>query len=219
MVRQLQWLFAENWERTTGENIRVNGRFFPPLPFAGDMTCGAVGAVKEGKDRGRIREMWLLPLAASRDYFYMTLAYFIPDPDTLKALREASRRGVDIRLIVPGTQNDIYAVRMVSRKYYQKLLDAGIRIYEYKGTNMHSKTGVCDDIWSTVGSSNYDNRSFNYNYESNLVIYNAGFAKELKKVFEDDLKHCVEVDPQKWENRPIPYKFLEQIIGVVEGWL
>jgi len=219
VVRQLQWLFAENWERTIGEDIEQDPMHFPPLSPAGEMLCGVVGGVRDERNWSNIREMWLLPLAASREYFYLSIAYFIPDADTMKALREASGRGVDIRFIVPGPENDVFPVRMVSQKYYGKLLDAGIRIYEYQETNMHSKTGVCDDMWSTVGSANYENRAFSYNYESNLMIYDRDFAFRMKQMFREDLAQSEEIDAEKWKNRPIYYKFLEQIFGVIEGWI
>jgi cardiolipin synthase len=216
VVAQLQSLFAENWERSTGEDLRGDARYFPEPALAGDSVCGVVGAVRRPGEWGKIREMWLLPLATARRYFYLNIAYFVPDPDVIGALAEAADRGVDVRFIVPGPANDLPAVRYVSMKHYGKLMDAGVRIFEYRGTNMHSKTGVCDDLWVTIGSANYDNRSFSLNYESNLVILDPAVARAMKESFARDEARSVEIDQAAWRERPFYQRFVEALVGVLE---
>lgn len=219
VVAHLQDLFAENWKRQTGEEIIGQTKYYPAAESSGDSWCGVVGAVKNKDNWADIREMWLLPLAAAQKYFYLNIAYFIPDQDTMKALEKAVERGVDVRFIVPGEENDLVAVRWVSMKYYGRLLDAGVRIYEYQGTNMHAKTGVCDDYWLTIGAANYDNRSFSYNYESNLVALDRNLAGQMKSMFLRDLEQSVEIDRDSWRKRPIYRKFLENVVGLIEGWM
>src|SRR6185369_8054568 len=118
---------------------------------------------------------------------YISNAYFVPDSDTLRALEGAVRRGVDVRVIVPGEINDVPIVRHASRMHYDLMLRRGIRIFEYQPTMMHAKTMVVDGIWSTVGSSNFDDRSFRLNDEVNVNVYDEGIAAKLEEMFREDL--------------------------------
>ncbi|MCZ7585590.1 MAG: phospholipase D-like domain-containing protein [Deltaproteobacteria bacterium] len=179
VVPQLQKLFAENWERMTGEQLA--GRdVFPPLDISGDVLAGVVGASKK-EGWSNIREMFLLILAAARRTYYMNIAYFSPDPDSMRALSEAVERGVDVRIIVSGPDIDVPSSRYLAGKNYSRLLKAGVRIYEYMGTNMHAKTVVADGLFVTIGSSNFDNRTFNYNNESNLVVFDDNVAAAMEE--------------------------------------
>lgn len=217
VVSQLQELFSTNWEKSTGERIKGE-RYFPPLEPKGDIRCGTVGKwLENGKNK--IREMWLLPLATAKSYYYMAIGYFLPDPDTMKALTEAANRGVDVKIIVPGEWTDLYGVRYAAMRHYGKLLKAGIKIYEYQGTNIHAKYAVADDFWTTVGSANFTNRTFNYLYENNLVCFDKNFALEIKALFEKDLSRSKKITLDDWENRPIYNKFFEEFFGIFEGWM
>jgi len=217
IVEQLQKLFAVNWERTTGEAIEGE-RYFPPQREAGDKLCGVVGKwLPEGKNY--IREMWLLPLAAAKEYYYMAIGYFLPDPDTIKAFEEAVKRGVDVRIILPGEWTDLDSIRYAAMRHYGNLLKAGVKLYEYQDTNIHAKFAVVDDRWSTIGSANFTNRAFTYVYENNLVCFDEGLALDFKAIFERDLARSKEITLADWENRPIPQRFLEEIYGLLDGWM
>jgi cardiolipin synthase len=129
-------------------------------------------------------------------------AYFLPDADTLRALEGAVRRGVDVKVIVPGEHTDVPIVRDASRWYYERMLRRGIRIFEYKPTMMHAKTMVVDGLWTTIGSSNFDNRSFRLNDEVNVNVYSEEVAEGMEKMFADDMKQSKEITLRRWFKRP-----------------
>ena len=132
---------------------------------------------------------------------YISNAYFVPDRDTLRALEGAVRRGVDVRVIVPGRFADVPVVRQASRWHYEMLLRHGIRMFEYQPTMMHAKTMVVDGIWTTIGSSNFDARSFRLNDEVNVNVYDEGVAAQMQAMFFDDLERSQEVTLRKWFRR------------------
>jgi cardiolipin synthase A/B len=217
VVAQFQSLFLENWIRETGEEI-PDKDLFPEPRMAGNALAGAVGRMRP-RNWSNVREMFLLTLAASRRYFYLNAAYFSPDPDCMKALREAVERGVDVRIVVSGEGTDLRSIRYLAQKNYGRLLKSGVKIYEYAVTNMHAKSVVADGIFTMIGSANFDGRTFNYNYESNLIVFDEKIAMKMEQVFAEDLKHTREINYHEWEKRPVKERFLEQLFGVVEGWM
>ncbi len=150
----------------------------------------------------------------AKDNIFLTTPYFIPDRKTLKALIRAAENGVDARLLLQG-ETDIKSVYYAGRSYYRKLLKAGVKIYNYKGSILHAKTAVFDEYWSIVGSTNLDVQSLIRNEESNAGILDKDFSRYMTEVFENDLKDSVEIDAGTWQNRPLYEKFLETLCSLI----
>ena len=131
---------------------------------------------------------------------HLTAAYFVPDRQTITALQDAARRGLDVQLVLAGV-SDAWIALYAARSYYAELLQAGVRIYERKDALMHAKTAVIDGVWSTVGSSNIDFRSFLHNDEVNTFILGKEFVQELEELFEKDVAASIQIDAEKWEER------------------
>lgn len=220
VVNQFQAMFAESWARDFSETLSGE-RYFPKQVSQGTMLASGVGIVntKKGEEWSKIRRMFLLTLASSRKYFYLNTAYFTPDPDCYRALIDAVERGVSVKLIISGPDTDIPATYRVARKNYGRLLLAGVEVFEYTGTLMHAKTFVADGIIATVGSANFNNRSFTTNYESNLLIYDEKFAAEMERQFLVDLGRSNRVNYHEWNKRRLSERFLEQMVGIIEGWM
>jgi cardiolipin synthase len=149
---------------------------------------------------------------------HLTNAYFVPDPQLLKALTDAAARGVDVRLVLPSF-SDSGLVFHAGRAYYTQLLDGGVKIYERQGALLHSKTAVIDGVWSTVGSSNLDWRSFMDNDEVNAVILGRDFAAQMTAMFTKDMAASQQIDPSTWPNRPLTIKLKEWLATWWERWL
>lgn len=139
---------------------------------------------------------------------YLTNAYFVPDPQLRDSLKDAARRGVDVRLILPS-HSDSSLVLYASRSFYSELLEAGVRIYERQDALLHSKTALIDGVWSTIGSTNLDWRSFVYNQEINAVILSPQFGAQTKTMFDRDLGASKEITKEQWEQRPISERMKE----------
>jgi len=154
-----------------------------------------------GTDRSEMYLALLSALGKARGRAWLTFGYFVPDPETKSALIEAARRGVDVRLVLPGF-SDFWAPVYAGRSHYEELLEAGVRIYEWHDALMHAKTAVVDGAWASVGSTNLDWRSFVHNYEADLIVHDAAFAAELARRFEIDLKAADEVRLEQWRLRP-----------------
>lgn len=189
-VHHLQGSFAQNWRSATGEVI-AGPRFFPPLEAAGE--SAVVPILGEPRRASDVELGYWISLAAARRRIEIATPYFVPRPALLEAIADAARRGVEVRLLFPGGHNDSRFVRRVSRVFYRPLLEAGARIFEYRPTMMHAKTISADDDWAVIGSANFDNRSFELNYESNLVVVDGGLTRELRSAFERDLECAEEV--------------------------
>jgi cardiolipin synthase len=144
---------------------------------------------------------------------YLTNAYFVPDPQLLKALTDAAARGVDVKLILPS-HSDSEVVFQAGRAHYSELLRGGVKIYERGGALLHSKTALIDGVWSTVGSTNLDWRSFLDNDEINAVIIGREFGQKMQAMFDADLAASQEIDPDSWEHRPLKFRFKEWMARV-----
>jgi len=205
-VRQLQAAFAAGWSEATGELI--TGRmgvdtFKDGVALAGLMytppTLGSTPA-----------ERYLaLSIAGARERFYVTNAYFAPDTNFVGMLTDAAHRGVDVRILVGGPHTDVRAARLAAHSRYDALLSAGVRIFEYLPSTLHAKTFVCDGIWVSVGTMNFDNRSLALNDESTLMILDTDTGKQMEEVFFDDLSHSQEIDLAKFRKRPVYEHLLE----------
>lgn len=149
----------------------------------------------------------------------MSAAYFVPDDLTRLALHAALKRGVNVRIIVPGTQIDTEIVRKASRAQWGELLEAGAKIYEFQPTMFHCKMLIVDQLMVSVGSTNFDNRSFRLNDEANLNVYDAEVAKRVSAVFEEDLKRARRITYEAWQHRPWQEKLLEHTSALLSSQL
>ena len=206
VVAQFQRLFLDAWAlQDCGPPAEA--AYHPKLERRGDKAMRVV-ASDPGADRSEMYAALLERIAGARSRVWLTVGYFVPDPDTKRALAEAARRGVDVRLVLPGF-SDFWAPVDAGRSHYDELLAAGVRIYEWHDALMHAKTAVIDSRWSSIGSTNLDWRSFVHNYEADLVVYHAGFAQEMERRFRSDVAASREIDPQQWRDRGIKQKLRE----------
>jgi cardiolipin synthase A/B len=209
VVRGLQGAFAENWLEATGE-VLTGEAYLPQLdPVDGG---GAMQVMRSSAGVGDTdaEALYYLAVASAAKSLALTSAYFAPRPAFTQALIAAVERGVEVRVLVPGPHIDKRVVRPAGRSSYEQLLDGGVRIFEYQPTMMHAKTLVVDGNWSSVGSVNFDNRSFQLNDEATLTVWSGAFAGKLLEVFEADLEHSKELHRQAWEQRPFAQKVIEE---------
>ena len=148
-----------------------------------------------------MRTMYYLSIVCSRESIYIANPYFVPDPVAIETLIEAKQRGVDVRIMVSGIRNDNWLARQNSVRLYGRLLEAGIEILEFNRMMLHHKTMVVDGRWVTLGTANFDNRSFAHNEESNVCFIDRGLAEQLHALFRDDLKGCERVTIERWRRR------------------
>jgi cardiolipin synthase len=201
VVRGLQGAFAENWLEGTG-NVLAGDRYLPELDEVEN--GGPMQVMRSSATVGdtNAEALIYLALAAARKKIELTSAYFVPRPAFTDALVEAAERGVEMRILVPGSHIDKEFVRTAGRAAYEQLLEAGIRLFEYNPTMLHAKSLVVDDVWSCVGSVNFDNRSFQLHDEVALCVQSERFAGELHRQFEKDLDVSEEIEPGRWQERP-----------------
>jgi cardiolipin synthase len=166
-----------------------------------------------------VKLLYIISIVSATKSIYIANAYFVPDRDTIRALEGAVRRGVDVRVVVPGELTDVPLVRQASRLHYDYLLRRGIRIFEYQPTMMHAKTMVVDGAWSTIGSSNFDERSFRLNDEVNVNVYDDGIAKQMETMFFEDLARSREITLRRWFKRPAMERLKERLAGVFKPQL
>lgn len=217
VVTQMQAAFMTNWIKTRS-TVEHTEAFFPEQPETGPHLAQVFhSSPQEGSED--IRLMYHLSINAARRYILLEQAYFVPDELTLKLLVAALRRGVEVRVITPGSHIDHKVVRRASRACWGQLLEAGARMYEYQPTNLHAKMMLIDGLWASVGSTNFDNRSFQLNDEANLNIYDTRFCAELEALFEADLKRSQEVTLTAWQNRPRSEKFRERLAFLLRSQL
>lgn len=217
VVAQVQAAFNDNWVKTTGELL--NGpEYFPPLERAGTMDAHMFISSPAGGSES-MHLMYLLAIAAADETLDIAAAYFIPDELITKALVAARHRGVRIRVLMPGDKTDSDAARLASKRGWGPLLLAGVEMYEYQPTMFHNKMVIVDKRMVSVGSTNFDLRSFELNDEASLNVYDAGFAARMTEVFEADLRKSEVYDYAKWEARPWQDKFAEIFIIPIRSQL
>jgi cardiolipin synthase len=214
-VAQMQAAFMTNWIKTRS-TVEHTEEYFPELKPVGSHYAQMFhSSPQEGSED--IRLMYLLSIAAARKQILLEQAYFVPDDLTLEVLVEALRRGVRVEIILPGPLTDHAAVRRASRSRWGSLLEAGAKMFEYQPTNLHYKVMIVDRLWSSVGSTNFDNRSFRLNDEANLNIHDAEFAAKLEEIFEADKKQSREITLEQWRNRPLKEKIWEHTVGLLRS--
>jgi cardiolipin synthase A/B len=206
VIRYLQGAFAENWLEATGV-VLGGDDYFPAARQPGRMYAQVVRSSPAGGGMA-MYTTFLLAIASAQRSILITNPYFLPDDKFIDALAAAARRGVRVAILGPGPL-DHGLVRWAARRHFGRLLRAGIEIHEYRAALLHSKTMVIDSIWSTVGSTNLDNRSFALNDELNVVVYDREFARRLETVFSDDLTYSVVVTYDTWRKRGIGQRLME----------
>lgn len=210
VVAQIQAAFNDNWIKTVG--VVLNGpEYFPAVAPAGEMDAHMFVASPSGGSES-MHLMYLMAIAAAEHSIDLQAAYFVPDDLIIKALITARQRGVRVRITVPGKHIDSETVRLASKAHWGELLAAGIEIYEYQPTMMHNKLLIVDRLMTSVGSTNFDVRSFRLNDEASLNIYDAAFATRMTEVFEADLKPTVQYTYAMWQQRPLKEKLVEKFI-------
>jgi cardiolipin synthase len=203
----------DNWLKTTGAVLH-GADYFPPLPPVGHGDAQMFMSSASGGSES-MHLMYLLAITAAQRSIYMSMAYFVPDELAVEALRAALARGVHVEIIVPGPITDTQTVRKASRALWGPLLEAGAKFYEYQPTMFHCKVIVVDGLLTSVGSTNFDNRSFRLNDEANLNIYDPDFARRQIEIFEADRAKARPFTYADWQNRPLQEKALEMLASVL----
>jgi cardiolipin synthase len=213
VVAQMQAVFMDNWVKVSGDVLHGR-RYFPPVEPMGEGRAQMFSSSPSGGSES-MHLMYLLSIAAATRTIDLSSAYFVPDALTVEALVAAMRRGVRVRIITPGPIIDSQTVRGASRASWGPLLEAGAQISEYQPTMFHCKVFTVDGLLVSVGSTNFDNRSFRLNDEANLNIYDEGFAAAQTAQFEADLKQSRQLTLAAWRDRPLREKAMEH----VAAWL
>ena len=217
VVGQMQAVFNDNWTKATGA-VLDGATYFPALQPKGGMAAQMFSSSPTGGSES-MHLMYLMAITAARHTIHLSNSYFVPDELAVKALLAAARRGVEVRIIVPGPIIDSDVVRLASRERWGKLLAAGVHIAEYQPTMYHVKALVVDSLLVSVGSTNFDNRSFILNDEANLNVLDAGFAKQQEAVFEDDWRHARPISLGQWQQRPWTEKLMGKVTDLFDGQL
>jgi len=214
-VAHMQAAFMDNWIKTSGEVLHGED-YFPAIEPAGEHYAQVFkSSSSEGSES--VRLMYLLSIASARKNLYISNAYFVPDDLSVKTIVRALHRGVKVKILMPGTRIDTEPVRRASRARWGELLEAGAEMYEYQPTMYHCKVMIVDDIWVSVGSTNFDSRSFRLNDEANLNIYDHAFAQRQIDVFEDDLRKSKQITYEAWQNRPWIEKLIEHAMALLRS--
>ena len=212
VVAQMQAVFLDNWIRSTGRVLH-GPAYFPPLEHQGDMDAQMFGSSPQG-GADSLQLMILLAITAARRSIDIANPYFIPDRMTRDALVAAVRRGVVVRVLLPGRHTDMPVARHASQGRLGRLLRAGVQVFEYQPTMLHCKLMVVDMQWVTVGSANFDNRSFRLNDEANLNVFSERLAGEQTRLFEADLLQSHRLSWQAWRRRS-PWLRLREAISLL----
>ncbi len=216
VVAELQKMFLATWAQQQGAELPLR-RYLPPPQQAGSLVVRAIGSSPTAP-YSQIYATLLSALASAETSVLLTNAYFAPDPQLLLALEAAAARGVDVKLILPS-QTDNWLVFHAGRSHYERLLQAGVKIFERSGVILHSKTALIDGVWSTVGSTNLDWRSFVHNHELDAVVLGAAFGAQVRAMFERDLAASQAIDLATWQRRALALRAKELFARAWEYWL
>lgn len=208
VVAQLQSTFAENWIEETGE-VPAGMKIFPELKPAGDMKAHVVWTSPAGSP-STLKLLHYMAIHAAKTSIIIQNPYFLPDPDARDSLLAAVKRGVEVRIMIPATTaSDSRIVQHASHHHYGTLLKGGVKLFDYEKTLLHQKVMVIDGCWAAVGSTNFDDRSFEVNDEVTLVVYDERIACELEETFARDLAHAKEVHFEPWKHRAWTHKITD----------
>lgn len=217
VVAQMQAVFMDNWIKVTGKVLH-GAEYFPEIAPAGASRGQMFSSSPEGGSES-MHLMYLLAITAATRSIDLSSAYFVPDALTMKTLVDAAKRGVKIRIITPGEHMDAETVRRASRAGWGDLLRAGVAMHEFQPTMFHCKVLVVDGLWVSVGSTNFDTRSFDLNDEANLNIVDADFARRQLGIFESDLARSKAITLDQWESRPLSEKLVEHAAALLRTQL
>ena len=216
VVKYLQAAFAESWLEATG--VAIGGEpYFPRLEPRGDVP---VQIVKSSPTGGSFQSymLFLLSISSAKKSIFITNPYFIPDKVMTEALVKAAARGVRVAVLTQA-KTDTQLAHTVSRSHYGPLLLGGVQIFEYQASLLHAKTMVVDGVWGTIGSTNFDNRSFVLNQEVNLTVYDQPVAARLEEIFQEDLKYAKQISYKEWKSRGLYERFVDLIAFPVKDQL
>ena len=200
IVRSVQSVFSENWGEVTGEMF-IGDAVFPPLEKQGEVVAHVASLKPEGSAPA-VKILHHLVICCARKRLWIQNPYFIPELDAIKAFAAAVERGVDVRIMVPSADaSDMPMVQHAAHRNFDKLLAAGVRLFEYRKTLLHLKVMTVDGQWCAIGSSNFDDRSFETNDEITLGFLDASLAGQLEAIFERDSRDCTELHHETWKKR------------------
>lgn len=215
-VAELEQVLQAGWASQVKEPIKGgDSQVAPPV---GNTTVRILANQPDRSDGYTVYLTLMSAFESAQKSIHITMAYFVPDPAFIEVLQSAARRGVDVVLVLPGF-SDSSLVFHAGRSHYTDLLRAGVKIYERRDALLHAKTAVVDGVWSTVGSSNMDWRSFALNYEINAVVLGPEFAADMEALFQRDVADAVQITPEAWKERGLDDRFMESFSRMFERWL
>jgi cardiolipin synthase len=214
IVAALQGVAAENWLECCGEII-TGPEYFPVLEPAGDTTAFVIKSSPSDRATAS-RVAFQLLMEGADHHVRIATPYFLPDRALRRALVQIARRGVAVDVIVPGPHTDQRWVRLASRRMWGQLLEAGVRIHEYRPAMTHMKVLIVDELWAVLGTTNIDNRSFEHNDEINVALRDPEVAARLLKDYEQDLRDSVEITRDRWARRPLWEKIVGPFVWILE---
>ena len=218
IVHAIQSTFSENWVMTTGE-LFLGDDVFPELTNEGGIPIHVARITPFGS-ASAVKILHHLIICCARKRIFIQNPYFLPDPEGIELLAQAVERGVDVRVMTPSTGgSDMPMVQHAAHHNYGKLLAHGVRIFEYRKTLLHQKVMTVDGCWSAIGSSNFDDRSFEINDEITLGFNDSALAGKLEMMFERDARDCVELTSEAWSKRSLAHRLLDGALYLVNEQL
>jgi len=210
IVHSVQAAFSENWVGQTGE-LLMGRSVFPPLQRAGDITVHAAYVKPEGS-APTVKLLHHAAICCAKKRIWIQNPYFIPEPEAIDAFGAAVARGVDVRVMMPSTGgSDNPMVQHAGHRNFEKLLRCGVRLFEYPSTLLHQKVMTIDGVWCAIGSSNFDDRSFEINDEITLGFKDAATAQRLDGIFEKYAPHCREIELERWRKRGWRHRLIDNV--------
>jgi cardiolipin synthase len=212
-VHAVQATFSENWVEDTGQ-LFVGDAVFPQLARAGSVAVHVASIKAEGSPPA-VKILHHLVVCVARKRIYIQNPYFLPDREAIEALCAAARRGVDVRVMVPSAKaSDMPMVQHAAHRNFHLLLAGGVRMFEYQTCLLHQKVMVVDGAWCAIGSSNFDDRSFETNDEITLGLLDSALATRLEAIFERDMRECVELNAAAWARRSLWHRCKDNMLYV-----
>ena len=212
-VNSLQAMFVENWLESSGE-LLGSSKYYAANEADGKGQTMVINSTPSSGRSTRVRMLFQILIASANKWIHITTPYFLPDRGLRRALIEAVARGVEVKILVPGKQSDHLLTRRSSRRIYGSLLQNGAQIYEYQPSMIHTKAVIVDGVWSVVGSTNLDSRSFGINDEVSIATLDEGLAARLEEDFRVDLSVSHRITYDEWRHRPAIERINECL-----GWL
>ena len=212
-VAAMQYSFAIDWDFTTRELLAMPPKHFTEPPCNPGHLVQMVSSGPTGR-WNNISVVFLKAITLAKHKLYIQTPYFLPSDPLLKAMQSAALAGIDVRLMIPRKPDSVM-LRLATGSYIKECLQTGIKIYFYEPEMMHAKVVIVDDEFVTTGSTNFDFRSFEHNFEFNTLVYSREFNAKMKAVFEADMEHCTRISMGKWKQRPLVQKALESVVRLL----